>query len=121
MLSKGTKVLETRVIRKRVRVTREGAPETRAHARIIKYDGNEKEPRWMDVQRDKFETLCRVYGDISAAPSTPQAGSNGKMCYYREFDVVLLVGLTELKAQVRWVDSVTGVEASGDAEVMYDV
>lgn len=108
-----------------MRVTREGAPETRAHARIIKYDGNEKEPRWMDVQRgstldfmlipvfgthdleDKFETLCRVYGDISAAPSTPQPGSNGKMCYYREFDVVLLVGLTELKTQIRWIDSVT--------------
>lgn len=29
------------------------------------------------------------------------------MCYYREYDVVLLVGLTELKAQIRWTDSVT--------------
>ena len=29
------------------------------------------------------------------------------MCYTREYDVVLLVGLTELKAQIRWVDSVT--------------
>jgi hypothetical protein len=29
------------------------------------------------------------------------------MCYTREYDVVLLVGLTELKAQIRWIDSVT--------------
>ena len=29
------------------------------------------------------------------------------MCYYREFDVVLLAGLTELKAQICWTDSVT--------------
>jgi hypothetical protein len=56
---------------------------------------------------DKFETLCHVHADISAAPSIPQRGSSGKMCYYREFDVVLLVGLTELKAQIRWTDSIT--------------
>ena len=29
------------------------------------------------------------------------------MCYLRKYRVVLLVGLTELKAQIRWVDSTT--------------
>ena len=29
------------------------------------------------------------------------------MCYTREFNVILLVGLTELKAQIGWTDSVT--------------
>ena len=29
------------------------------------------------------------------------------MCYTRDFDFILLVGLTELKAQIGWVDSVT--------------
>jgi hypothetical protein len=29
------------------------------------------------------------------------------MCYTRNFDVILLVGLTELKAQIAWVDSAT--------------
>jgi hypothetical protein len=57
--------------------------------------------------KDKFEDLCEIYADISAAPSTPQLGSSGKMCYYREFDVVLLTGLTEMKAEIRWTDSVT--------------
>lgn len=32
---------------------------------------------------------------------------NGKMCYTRSFDVILLVGLTELKAQIGWIDSKT--------------
>jgi len=29
------------------------------------------------------------------------------MCYTRTFDVILQVGLTELKAQIGWFDSVT--------------
>jgi hypothetical protein len=29
------------------------------------------------------------------------------MCYTRTFDMILLVGLTELKAQISWIDSVT--------------
>jgi hypothetical protein len=31
----------------------------------------------------------------------------GNMCYAREFELVLLVGLTELKAQISWIDSTT--------------
>ena len=55
----------------------------------------------------KFETLCHVVANISAAPCTLERGMFGKMCYCREYDVVLLVGLTELKAQIRWTDSTT--------------
>jgi hypothetical protein len=57
--------------------------------------------------KDRFETLCNVIADISAAPFTSKVGSSGEVCYYREFDVVLLVGLTELKAQIRWYDNKT--------------
>jgi hypothetical protein len=31
-------------------VTREGSPENKAYARIIKYDGQQKNPQWMDVE-----------------------------------------------------------------------
>ena len=34
-------------------------------------------------------------------------GKSGSIYYRRSFDVILLVGLTELKAQIAWVDSVT--------------
>ena len=57
--------------------------------------------------KDRFETLCHVSADISAALSTPKVGKSGKMCFSRKYNVVLLVGLTELKAQIRWIDSIT--------------
>ena len=57
--------------------------------------------------KDRFETLCHVVADISAAPCTSKIGRSGKMCYTRLLDVVLLVGLTELKAQIRWTDART--------------
>ena len=58
-------------------------------------------------QKDRFETLCHVAADVTAAPSTLKIGKSGKVCYYREYNVVLLVGLTELKAQIRWTDAIT--------------
>ena len=55
---------------------------------------------------DKFETLCRVKADISNAPYTTSLVT-GKTGYRRDYDVILLVGLTELKAQISWIDSTT--------------
>ena len=103
---------------------REDAPAEEVLAQVIKYDGGQEEPRWMDTEpsttfeekfflsgtynpKDRFETLCHVVADISAAPCTSKVGRFGKMCYTRKLDVVLLVGLTELKAQIRWIDSRT--------------
>ena len=57
--------------------------------------------------KDRFDTLCHVAADVSGAPCTFKIGKSGKSCYHREYDVVLLVGLTELKAQIRWTDSTT--------------
>ena len=53
---------------------------------------------------DKFETLCYVKADISSAPHTTNYSTGG---YRRDYEIVLLVGLTELKAQVCWIDSRT--------------
>lgn len=57
--------------------------------------------------KDRFDTLCHVHADLSGTPCTPMRGKTGKLCYYLELEVVLLVGLTELKAQIRWTDSRT--------------
>ena len=45
--------------------------------------------------------------DLTTAPCQKKLGKKGRMCYTRIFDVVLLVGLTELKAQIAWTDSET--------------
>ena len=57
--------------------------------------------------KDKFEKLCLVRVDISSAPCTSKLGETGKIGYKREYNIILLVGLTELKAQVGWIDSET--------------
>ena len=58
-------------------------------------------------QEANFETLCYVKADISSAPYTSRYTTTGKMGYRRECDIILLVGLTELKVQVCWIDSRT--------------
>lgn len=50
--------------------------------------------------------LCCIEADLSAAPYKSKQMTTG-MRYKRNYDVVLLVGLTELKAQVSWIDSKT--------------
>ena len=57
--------------------------------------------------KDKFETLCHIIADISSAPCVSKFAPTGKTVYSRNYDVILLVGLTELRAQVGWIDSGT--------------
>ena len=58
-------------------------------------------------QTDKFETLCYVDADISTAPYETKLTATGATYYKRCYEAILLVGLTELKAQVSWIDSET--------------
>jgi len=58
---------------------------------------------------DFFPGLCTVSADISqfkkfAYPRTNH--TNGERYYEWKFDVILLFGLTELKAQVAWMENV---------------
>jgi len=60
----GTKVLESSEIRTRVHTVREGAPPTEAMAPVTKYDGNQREPQWVDIERGTtvdsvVQLLCR--------------------------------------------------------------
>ena len=61
-------------------------------------------------ETDMFSTLCTVNADIAELVKTlrPQRGPRG--LYYRlEFDIILSFGLTELKAQVAWMESVCDI------------
>ena len=118
----GTKILEDREVRHSFCVSAKGAPPQHGTARIIKYTGALASPEWKDVEpgsvflplvprekhskpKDKFEKLCSVKADISSAPYTSKLVETGKMGYERKYEVILLVGLTELEAQVSWIDS----------------
>ena len=61
----------------------------------------------LKTKSDKFETVCSVQADISTAPYQTRQGNTGGVSYKRAYEVILLVGLTELKAQIAWIDSVT--------------
>ena len=121
----GTKVLEDHEIRHTLCVTAQGSPPQRASPKIIKYTGNLTFPEWVDAEpgrvfsfpwhlvkyaqspKDKFETLCHVTADISSVPYTTHYTKDGGMGYKRYYEVILLVGLTELKAQISWVNERT--------------
>jgi len=121
----GTKVIEDHEIRHSFIVTAKGSPPRRGHATISKYTGALFAPEWKDVEpgrvfsfpwdlvkgaqspKDRFKTLCDVEADISSVPYTSHRMKTGGMGYRRDYEVVLLVGLTELKAQVSWINERT--------------
>jgi len=120
MLSRGTKVTEDREIRHSFRWVTEDTPAQHVLPKVAKYTGTQLSPEWEDAEPGKFETLCHVKADVSTAPYTSKYTTAGKMSYQRNFDVILLVGLTELKAQVSWTDSTYGTERRSGAVVVYD-
>ena len=119
----GTKVLEDREVRFLLCYISEGAPQREASSSVFKYTGALSTPQWMDTElgsvfvsitllggssrAEKFETLCDIQADISTAPYETKRGNSGTVYYTRNFTVILLVGLTELKAQIGWIDSTT--------------
>jgi hypothetical protein len=56
-----------------------------------------------------FATLCSIEADTSQMITAmkPRRGRGGVFFYQQEFSVVLLFGLTELKAQISWVEDVS--------------
>jgi hypothetical protein len=54
----------------------------------------------------KFSTLCNVSADTSRVIKTMQIGPGGRPYYVQSYDIILLFGLTELKAQISWIENV---------------
>jgi len=58
-----------------------------------------------------FTTLCTVTADTSqmAKGLKASSGPGGNQYYHQNFSVVLLFGLTELKAQISWMEDVSRI------------
>ena len=56
-----------------------------------------------------YSTLCVVKGDTTELCKSlrPQVGIGGAIFYEIEFEVVLALGLTELKAHICWQENVS--------------
>lgn len=86
------------------------------------YKGLRKERLlWQDAEPAMFTILCEVEADLSSCGGiTRRQKFDGSGVYYTaSFDVVLLIGLTELKAQIAWDED--GEEKRSHAEVVYDL
>ena len=54
--------------------------------------------------------LCTIEADLSRVPILPQPKLTGKGSFYRvRYDIILLFGMTELKAQIAWMEKVSSL------------
>ena len=89
---------------------------------VMCYRGSQKKPSWIDSDPGKyaffeiqrliylflaanFTTLCEMQVDLSEIPKITKRNA-GKTYYTIEYDLVLVFGLTEFQAQVRWLENV---------------
>ncbi|KAF8333722.1 hypothetical protein F5887DRAFT_1080066 [Amanita rubescens] len=81
-----------------------------------------KAPAWIDQAPGFFPDLCIASADFSELKKSIRPRTNRKngMRYYDyRFDIILLFGLTELKAQMAWLEN--GVERRGPASIIHDI
>ncbi|KAL4244988.1 hypothetical protein ABKN59_002854 [Abortiporus biennis] len=117
-LVKGTPMREgTEVF---VNLHREANRKSQLHsitADLIAYRGYSNDPRWVDVEPNLFSTLCTVEADTSKVPKIAIHGPRGITYHNIAFKLVLICGLTEMKAQISWMHD--GKEFRGPARIVY--
>ncbi|KAI6124651.1 hypothetical protein EV401DRAFT_1941077 [Pisolithus croceorrhizus] len=122
ILKKGTRVSEEQESRLRVcRLAESASGCSYITSRIHAYGGNLSDAIWMDEELDSFTPKCTVYADTSKAADalSPQTAPSGDVFYRIEYDVVLLFGLTELKAHICWMENVPSKYHRTPASIAY--
>ncbi|EIW80583.1 hypothetical protein CONPUDRAFT_166074 [Coniophora puteana RWD-64-598 SS2] len=120
ILSKGTRVSEVKEFSQsfvRERVRKESLYQIDVD--LIVYRGMSTRPTWIDDEESEYTELCTVYADTSSIAKNLRKKKNGGFTFYQlEFDIILLFGLTELQAQVRWLEK--GFEKRSPATIVYN-
>ncbi|KAG6332939.1 hypothetical protein ID866_6155 [Astraeus odoratus] len=103
----GTRVSEEQQFRQILFINSETRV-TSIFQRISAYRGSLLDPQWTDEEPDSFKELCTIRADVSRAANAlcPQTSPDGNTYYQIAFDVIILFGLTELKAQISWMENV---------------
>jgi len=84
---------------------------------ILCFQGDGSTPEWVDVERDHFSVLCSIETNMSHI-SRSVMSSFGIQHYKVDYDIILMFGMTELKAQLCWKEN--GIEKRSPAKVVYD-
>ncbi|EDR07866.1 uncharacterized protein LACBIDRAFT_298123 [Laccaria bicolor S238N-H82] len=84
------------------------------------YRGELASPRWRDIDAGMYSTLCTIEVDLSKLAHSlgPRQTKDGRVYYKVIYEIVLLFGLTELKAQLCWQEN--GVLKRTPAKLIYD-
>lgn len=120
ILTKGTQVSEQQEFRKSFIL--EETDRSRCnnlHVDIMAYRGQLANPRWMDTEEGSYTHMCTIRADTSKLAPSMQANQlgGGAVYYSIMIEVVILFGLTELRAQISWKEN--GVEVRSPAAVVY--
>ncbi|KAJ3525317.1 hypothetical protein NMY22_g10627 [Coprinellus aureogranulatus] len=70
------------------------------------YKGAHIAPRWRDVDRENYVQICSIEVDLSRLTLQPRRNERGVVFYRLDYEIVLLFGLTEFKAQVAYREDV---------------
>jgi len=131
-LSQGTKVTETQEFRESY--IRNSKRKSDPFLNIIRddircYRGLREYPKWFDEepsksapvhlffynfrstpQPDMYSILCYVEADLSHAPKNTKTSLDKGRYYQINYDVVLSLGLTEIKAYIAWKENVRFID-----------
>ncbi|KAF6748676.1 hypothetical protein DFP72DRAFT_915785 [Ephemerocybe angulata] len=114
ILPKNTRVKSDREFRRSFETTAAHRVGLRSHeVDILSYRGSSANPEWIDDDTDLYPAVCTVKADTSSLTPRVRTSPRGLKYYTISFDVVLLFGLTELKAQIAYKEN--GVERRYDS------
>ncbi|KAF8652562.1 hypothetical protein AX16_004345 [Volvariella volvacea WC 439] len=121
ILSKDTSVSETQELKYRLSSLRESPMGVVIEGKIYCYRGESSSPQWIiKGPSSEWEVMCTVVADSPSLSSVARKETNyytGKTYYKVEFEVILLFGLAEFKAQISWKEN--GIERRSPAVVIY--
>ncbi|KDR70823.1 hypothetical protein GALMADRAFT_254436 [Galerina marginata CBS 339.88] len=120
ILPKNTQVLETKgFTQSYTRTSTTKSAFSKSVFDIMCYRGRNPNPMWKDIDPDNYTRVCFIEVDLSGLPMVPKFSAGTRKHYFRiEYDIVLLFGLTELRAQIVWMEK--GVEKQSPAKIIYD-
>ncbi|KAK0476522.1 hypothetical protein EDD18DRAFT_1215707 [Armillaria luteobubalina] len=99
---------------------------------ILCYHGQRPDPLWMDREPDNYPVLFTITANTSIAAKVLEAlpRKGGGIYYCFNYDIVIFVGRTELKAQICWKENVgtfcsrslflISTLTRGPAQIVYD-
>ncbi|KAI6029300.1 hypothetical protein BKA83DRAFT_4216861 [Pisolithus microcarpus] len=120
ILDKGTQVSEQQEFRKSFIL--EEVDRSRCsnlHVDIIAYRGKLANPCWMDTEEGSYTHMCTIRADTSKLAPIMQSHQlpGGGVYYSMWIEVIILFGLTELRAQISWKEN--NVEVRSAAAIVY--